>query len=233
MRRAAAARLELAEENPGETSTRTSRRANAPARRTSSTRPIPRARDRPGLAHHRRQAGRAAVAEARRAPGVSAGRARPPGRSRGSHVSPQTTLIPAGHDPTTSTPCFAFLDSRPARTRAPTGLGCGPSPASSPQRHAVLFVAVDERDTIVGSIIATFERVARQRLPDGGGPGAASTRPSRRRLAATAEDWLRARRARVRLSALVEGDSQVAGRVLGVDRVRALRRPCRRFSKNL
>jgi ribosomal protein S18 acetylase RimI-like enzyme len=71
-----------------------------------------------------------------------------------------------------------------------------------------LFVAVDERGVIVGSVIATFDgwrgnvyRMAVDPSLRRGGLG--------RRLAGAAEDWLRARGA-VRLSALVEGDTDIA-----------------------
>lgn len=74
--------------------------------------------------------------------------------------------------------------------------------------HAVLFVAVDENDTIVGSVIATFDgwrgnvyRMAVDPSLRRSGLG--------RRLAAEAEDWLRNAGA-VRLSALVEGGADGA-----------------------
>jgi ribosomal protein S18 acetylase RimI-like enzyme len=96
--------------------------------------------------------------------------------------------------------------------------------------HAVLLVAVDERDTIVGSVIATFDgwrgNVYRMAVaPELRRQGLA------RRLAAEAEDWLRAAGA-VRLSALVEGDSQVAPvfwESVGFEHYAGMRR----FSKNL
>jgi ribosomal protein S18 acetylase RimI-like enzyme len=96
--------------------------------------------------------------------------------------------------------------------------------------HAVLFVAVDERETIVGSIIATFDgwrgNVYRMAVvPELRRQGLAG------RLAAAAEDWLRAAGA-VRLSALVEGDSQVAAAFwesAGFEHYVGMRR----FSKNL
>jgi ribosomal protein S18 acetylase RimI-like enzyme len=96
--------------------------------------------------------------------------------------------------------------------------------------HAVLFVAVDGRDTIVGSVIATFDgwrgNVYRMAVaPELRRQGLA------RRLVAAAEEWLRAAGA-VRLSALVEGNSQVAPlfwESVGFEHYVGMRR----FSKNL
>jgi len=96
--------------------------------------------------------------------------------------------------------------------------------------HAVLFVAVDERDSIVGSVIATFDgwrgNVYRMAVdPEWRRQGLA------RRLAAAAEEWLRAAGA-VRLSALVEGDSEVAPvfwEAVGFELYEGMRR----YSKNV
>ncbi len=96
--------------------------------------------------------------------------------------------------------------------------------------HALLLVAVDECDTIVGSVIATFDgwrgNVYRMAVaPELRRQGLA------RRLAAAAEDWLRGAGA-VRLSALVEGDNQGAAAFwasVGFEHYEGMRR----FSKNL
>jgi len=74
--------------------------------------------------------------------------------------------------------------------------------------HAVVLVAAVDDGTLVGSLIATFDgwRGHFYRLavdPDERRRGLA------RRLVAEAEDWMRASGAR-RLSALVEGDREVA-----------------------
>jgi ribosomal protein S18 acetylase RimI-like enzyme len=96
--------------------------------------------------------------------------------------------------------------------------------------HAVLFVAVDERGTIVGSVIATFDgwrgnvyRMAVDPALRRGGLG--------RRLAGAAEDWLRNEGA-VRLSALVEGNTDIAPvfwESVGFEHYQGMRR----YSKNL
>ncbi len=109
--------------------------------------------------------------------------------------------------------------SAPARIRArPTRFADLTRVVAVP--HAVLFVAVDRRGAIVGSVIATFDgwrgnvyRMAVDPALRRGGLG--------RRLAGAAEDWLRNEGA-VRLSALVEGDSDDRTGVLGVRRFRAL-----------
>jgi ribosomal protein S18 acetylase RimI-like enzyme len=96
--------------------------------------------------------------------------------------------------------------------------------------HAALFVAVDGRDTIVGSVIATFDgwrgNVYRMAVDP-----ALRRQGLARRLAAAAEDWLRMAGA-VRLSALVEGDREVAQAFwesAGFEHYAGMRR----YSKNL
>jgi ribosomal protein S18 acetylase RimI-like enzyme len=74
--------------------------------------------------------------------------------------------------------------------------------------HAELFLAVDEQGRVVGSVIATFDgwrgNVYRMAVDP-----ALRRQGLARRLADAAEAWLRAAGA-VRLSALVEGDSEIA-----------------------
>jgi ribosomal protein S18 acetylase RimI-like enzyme len=96
--------------------------------------------------------------------------------------------------------------------------------------HAVVLVAANERKTVVGSLIATFDswrgnfyRMAVD--PECRRSGIA------RRLAGAGEDWLRAQGA-VRLSALVEGDREVAQAFwesVGFEQYAGMRR----YSKNV
>ena len=113
-----------------------------------------------------------------------------------------------------------------------------PSPTDTPRGvelvvdapHAAVFVAVAHDGTLVGSLIATFDgwrgnfyRMAVD--PDERRVGLA------RGLVAAAEDWLRAAGAR-RLSALVEGDGEIAQRFwesVGFEHYEGMRR----YSKNL
>jgi ribosomal protein S18 acetylase RimI-like enzyme len=96
--------------------------------------------------------------------------------------------------------------------------------------HAELLVAVDQRGTVVGSVIATFDgwrgNVYRMAVDP-----ALRRRGLARRLADAAEGWLRAAGA-VRLSALVEGDNTIAPvfwESVGFARYEGMRR----YSKNL
>ena len=113
-----------------------------------------------------------------------------------------------------------------------------PSPTDTPRGvelvvdapHAAVFVAVADDGTLVGSLIATFDgwrgnfyRMAVD--PDERRVGIA------RGLVAAAEDWLRAAGAQ-RLSALVEGDGEIAQRfweAVGFEHYEGMRR----YSKNL
>ena len=96
--------------------------------------------------------------------------------------------------------------------------------------HAALLVAVDGHGTVVGSVIATFDgwrgNVYRMAVdPAWRRQGLA------RRLAGAAETWLRAAGA-VRLSALVEGDNEIAPAFwesVGFHHYEGMRR----YSKNL
>jgi ribosomal protein S18 acetylase RimI-like enzyme len=96
--------------------------------------------------------------------------------------------------------------------------------------HAALFLAVDARGTIVGSVIATFDGWR-------GNVYRMAVDPSLRRaglggrLASAAEDWLRDAGA-VRLSALVEGANDIAPAFwesVGFEHYEGMRR----YSKNL
>jgi ribosomal protein S18 acetylase RimI-like enzyme len=96
--------------------------------------------------------------------------------------------------------------------------------------HAELLVAVDERGTVVGSVIATFDgwrgNVYRMTVDR-----ELRRRGLARRLAGAAETWLRAAGA-VRLSALVEGDNVIAPvfwESVGFEHYEGMRR----YSKNL
>ena len=116
-------------------------------------------------------------------------------------------------------------DAHPSATDTPYDLG---RVIDAP--HAAVFVAEAGDGTLVGSVIATFDgwrgnlyRMAvdpkEQRL------GLA------RRLSTEAEDWLRAAGAR-RLSALVEGDREIAQRfwdAVGFEHYEGMRR----YSKDL
>jgi ribosomal protein S18 acetylase RimI-like enzyme len=94
--------------------------------------------------------------------------------------------------------------------------GSHPSPTDTPTSvlrvidvpHAEVIVAVGANELLVGSIIATFDgwrgNVYRMAVDP-----TYRRRGLARRLAGEAEDWLRAAGA-VRLSALVEGNSEVA-----------------------
>jgi ribosomal protein S18 acetylase RimI-like enzyme len=119
-----------------------------------------------------------------------------------------------------------------------TRAGAHPSPTDTARdvtnvvtaAHAVLLVAVDDYDTIVGTIIATFDawrgNVYRMAVDPG-----LRRRGLARRLAAAAEDWLRAAGA-TRLSALVEGDNGIAPlfwESVGFEHYVGMRR----YSKNL
>ena len=96
--------------------------------------------------------------------------------------------------------------------------------------HATVFVAVADDGTLVGSLIATFDgwrgnfyRMAVD--PNERRLGLA------RRLTSTGQDWLRAAGAR-RLSALVEGDNEIAQRfweAVGFEHYEGMRR----YSKTL
>jgi ribosomal protein S18 acetylase RimI-like enzyme len=95
--------------------------------------------------------------------------------------------------------------------------------------HAVLLVAIDG-DVIVGSTIATFDGWRGNLYRMAVDPTLRRTGLGRR-LAVAAEDWLRAAGA-VRLSALVEGDREVAQafwEAVGFAHYEGMRR----YSKNL
>jgi ribosomal protein S18 acetylase RimI-like enzyme len=96
--------------------------------------------------------------------------------------------------------------------------------------HAEVLVGVDADGILVGSIIATFDgwrgNVYRVAVDP-----AQRRRGLARRLTAAAEDWLRAAGA-VRLSALVEGDREIAQAfwaAVGFEHYEGMRR----YSKNL
>jgi len=96
--------------------------------------------------------------------------------------------------------------------------------------HAELLIAVDERGRVVGSVIATFDgwrgNVYRMAVDP-----ARRRQGLARRLADEAEAWLRDAGA-VRLSALVEGDNEIASvfwESVGFAHYEGMRR----YSKNL
>jgi ribosomal protein S18 acetylase RimI-like enzyme len=74
--------------------------------------------------------------------------------------------------------------------------------------HAELLLAVDDRGRVVGSVIATFDGWRGNFYRMAVDP-AVRRQGLARRLADAAEAWLRAAGA-VRLSALVEGDNEIA-----------------------
>ena len=116
-------------------------------------------------------------------------------------------------------------DAHPSATDTPHDLG---RVIDAP--HAAVFVAETGNGTLVGSVIATFDgwRGNLYRM-------AVDPKERRlglaRRLTMNAEDWLRGAGAR-RLSALVEGDREIAQRfweAVGFEHYEGMRR----YSKNL